>query len=310
MRDISAKQITLRTANAIGFLKCSEPTFQLIKENKIPKGNIYDYAKASAFLGAKQTQNIIPHCHPVSIDGLQVDFTLVTPGENIHEIEFTEFGVLIDIEAKSIGRTGIEMEALASASTAALTLYDMLKYTSDTELEIKHVKLLKKVGGKSDRHKYVSGSEKINLIIASTAIIEGKKENKLTSILEEKLADFGLTISFSEVFKNNSEALESAIIKSSENADLTLVAGGSGLADGDDSYDLIKTIIDNEVEGIKHAAFSHGFLRSSNPMVSRIVAGTKNRKLIVGLPGSSAGLKESLDAVFPGVFKVLRQLEH
>ena len=74
MRDITSKQISLRKATAVGVVLCSPETFTKIKENTLPKGNLFDIAKAAGFLAAKNTHNLIPHCHPVSIDG----FTLRT----------------------------------------------------------------------------------------------------------------------------------------------------------------------------------------------------------------------------------------
>jgi cyclic pyranopterin monophosphate synthase len=74
MRDITHKQITLRTARAIGILFCSPATTDLIKNDKLPKGNLFDVARAAGFLGAKHTPQLLPHCHPVSIDGMDMQF--------------------------------------------------------------------------------------------------------------------------------------------------------------------------------------------------------------------------------------------
>ena len=71
MRDITHKQITLRTAKATGIIFCSPSTIGLIKNNELPKGNLFDVARAAGFVGAKSTPQLLPHCHPVSIDGMQ-----------------------------------------------------------------------------------------------------------------------------------------------------------------------------------------------------------------------------------------------
>ena len=72
MRDITHKQITLRTAKAIGVIFCSSETIELIETDQLPKGNLFDVARAAAFLGAKSTPQLLPHCHPVTIDGMDV----------------------------------------------------------------------------------------------------------------------------------------------------------------------------------------------------------------------------------------------
>ncbi len=74
MRDITHKQITLRTARAAGILFCSAETITLIREEKLPKGNLFDVARAAGFLGAKHTPLLLPHCHPVTIDGMDMQF--------------------------------------------------------------------------------------------------------------------------------------------------------------------------------------------------------------------------------------------
>ena len=141
MRDITSKQITLRTAKAVAVIYCTKETLALIKNNELPKGNLFDVARAAGFLGAKLTPQLLPHCHPVTIDGMDISF----------EINETERpGITISGNAKSIGRTGIEMEMLTAVSIAALEIYDMLKPV-DTTLEIGGIKLLQKTGGKSDR---------------------------------------------------------------------------------------------------------------------------------------------------------------
>src|SRR5437016_1330495 len=138
MRDISHKQITLRTAKAMGILFCSLASIELIKNNQLPKGNLFDVARAAGFLGAKITPQLLPHCHPVMIDGMDIQFDFLQKelhSEFFKEDVFLRTGIVITGEARSIGRTGIEMEILTGVSIAALEIYDMLKPV-DTQLEI------------------------------------------------------------------------------------------------------------------------------------------------------------------------------
>src|SRR5580698_1677700 len=156
MRDITHKQISLRTASAVGVLFCAAETISLIREDKLPQGNLFDVARAAGFLGAKLTPQLLPHCHPVAIDGLEMEFDYLDKelhGELLGPEAMARTGIVIRGEARSIGRTGIEMEVLTAVSVAALEIYDMLKPV-DRHLEIGSIRLLEKKGGKSDRERY------------------------------------------------------------------------------------------------------------------------------------------------------------
>src|SRR6476469_10456734 len=113
MRDITNKQITLRSARAIAVLFCSPETIALIENNELPKGNLFDVAKAAGFIGAKLTPQLLPHCHPEVIDGMNLNFEFLSKEKHqnyFNENVFKQTGIVISREAKSIGRTGIEME--------------------------------------------------------------------------------------------------------------------------------------------------------------------------------------------------------
>lgn len=137
MRDISEKTTTHRTATARAIVRASESTIDMVRQNKIPKGDPLPIAKIAAIYAAKNTGQMIPYCHPLPIDFADCTFSV---GKD--RIEITT-------EVKATYKTGVEMEALTAASVAALTVYDMLKMV-DTAIEIESISLLKKTGGKSD----------------------------------------------------------------------------------------------------------------------------------------------------------------
>src|SRR5580698_5170837 len=106
MRDITHKQITLRTARAAGILFCSAATIELIRNEKLPKGNLFDVARAAGFLGAKATPQLLPHCHPVAIDGMEMEFEFLDPATHLEllgERAARASGIVILGEARSIG---------------------------------------------------------------------------------------------------------------------------------------------------------------------------------------------------------------
>jgi cyclic pyranopterin phosphate synthase len=134
MVDVSDKPDTRRTARAHAFVKLSAAVLARLPEN--PKGNPLEIARIAGIQGAKRTSELIPLCHPLPLSHADV------------EIKLQENGVKIVSTATTTGPTGVEMEALTAAATAALTIYDMCK-ALDKSIEISDLYLLEKTGGKS-----------------------------------------------------------------------------------------------------------------------------------------------------------------
>jgi cyclic pyranopterin phosphate synthase len=142
MVDVSVKNITLRIAKASSSIVLGEKAFQTLKEGVCIKGDVLATAKVAAITAVKSTPAIIPMCHPILIEAVDIEFEL-----NENEKTVTTF-----VTVKSSGKTGVEMEALVGASAASLTIYDMLKYTG-RDMVITETKLLEKTGGKSGSYK-------------------------------------------------------------------------------------------------------------------------------------------------------------
>ena len=142
MVDVSIKNITLRTAKASSAIVLGDEAFQNIKEGTCIKGDVLATAKVAAITAVKSTPAIIPMCHPILVEGVDVEFELNEPDKSVTTI----------VTVKSSGKTGVEMEALVGASTASLTIYDMLKYQG-RDMIITETKLLEKTGGKSGNYK-------------------------------------------------------------------------------------------------------------------------------------------------------------
>ena len=136
MVDVSAKAVTTRTAIAAGSIRISEIVSQRLHEHAVGKGNVLAAAHAAGVLAAKRTAEMIPLCHPVLLDHIELDFEVDT-----HRID-------IRASVRSHGRTGAEMEALTAVSVAALTIYDMCK-ALDRTMVIEGICLLEKSGGRS-----------------------------------------------------------------------------------------------------------------------------------------------------------------
>jgi cyclic pyranopterin phosphate synthase len=138
MVDVTAKEPTMREAVARGRVVMSPSTVQAIEAGGMVKGDVLGVARIAAVMGAKRTGDIIPLCHPLEVTGIDVQFTT-----------HADTGV-IDIAAtvRTVGRTGVEMEALTAVCTAALTIYDMCK-SADKLMTISDVRLIQKSGGRS-----------------------------------------------------------------------------------------------------------------------------------------------------------------
>ncbi len=138
MVDVSEKAATVREAVAQGVITMKPETFDLISEQKVKKGNVFETARIAGIMAAKRTADLIPLCHPLSVTHLQVDFF---PLPETHSIR-------IEAVVRVLGQTGVEMEALTAVSVAALTIYDMCK-SYDRTMTVSDIYLLKKSGGKS-----------------------------------------------------------------------------------------------------------------------------------------------------------------
>jgi molybdenum cofactor biosynthesis protein MoaC len=142
MVDVSPKEDTVRTAEASAEVFVSEEVFTKIKNNEIAKGDVLAIAKFAGIQAAKKTSELIPLCHNIQISKVNVDLKL---NDENKSVEIKSF-------AKTVAKTGIEMEALTAASVAALTVYDMCK-ALDKSIRISNIKLLSKTGGKSGNYK-------------------------------------------------------------------------------------------------------------------------------------------------------------
>lgn len=312
MRDISAKQISLRTARAVAVVLCSEATLDMIKRDALPKGNLLDVARAAGFLAAKNTQHLIPHCHPVSIDGLTISYEYLEPGKQNRDVPNLQenYGVIIYGEGKSIGRTGIEMETLTAVSVSALTIYDLLKPLADPEMEIASIKLLKKTGGKSDRTKFTEKRYKAAVLVCSDSTAAGTRDDKSGVVIQDMLKAHNIEIASYAIVPDEPSQIKQRIEEwVAQDIPFIFTTGGTGFGPRDNTVEAVRSIIEKEASGITEAMRSHGQMRTPLAMMSRGVAGSVKQTLIVTLPGSSNGTRESLEAILPAVFHARSMLK-
>lgn len=136
MVDVGDKPESLRTATAQASVMLSKETFDLVKTGGLKKGDVLTVAQVAGVMGAKRTSDIIPMCHPISVNGIDLNLSLCEE----------KYSVEIKAMVSCVGKTGVEMEALSAVSIAALTVYDMCKAVQK-DIVISEIKLLDKAGG-------------------------------------------------------------------------------------------------------------------------------------------------------------------
>ncbi len=142
MVDVSAKEVTSRTAIAEGFVAMASTTLDLILAGKAPKGDVLATARIAGIMAAKRTAELIPLCHSLPLTGVTVEF----------EPSRDPCGLRVEATAKVDAKTGVEMEALTAVSIACLTLYDMVKAV-DRAMSFSAIRLVEKTGGRSGHFK-------------------------------------------------------------------------------------------------------------------------------------------------------------
>ena len=138
MIDVTEKERTVRKAVARGKVLMQKKTLSLIERGEMPKGDVFVVAKIAGIMAAKKTSEMIPMCHPLELTGIDIKFSKdAALGE-----------ITIEATVQTVGRTGVEMEAMTAVSVAALTIYDMCK-SADKNIVLSDIKLITKHGGKS-----------------------------------------------------------------------------------------------------------------------------------------------------------------
>ncbi len=148
MVDVGDKSVTLRTAVASGRVRLSAATWTRIRDHDAPKGDVLEVARLAGIMAAKQTAQLIPLCHPLPLNSVEISFTF--PEDTV---------IAIKARTAVTARTGVEMEALTAVSVAALTIYDMCK-SIDRRMVIESIQLEEKSGGRSGHFQRTSSPDK------------------------------------------------------------------------------------------------------------------------------------------------------
>ncbi|MEO8253354.1 MAG: bifunctional molybdenum cofactor biosynthesis protein MoaC/MoaB [Flavobacterium sp.] len=297
MVDITHKISTLRSATAMATVKVSLPeTIEAIQKNLVPKGNVLEMAKTAGLFAVKNTHLSIPDCHP-----LPIEFT-----EVVYEIKDLTIAILFTV--KTVYKTGVEVEAMHGVSIVALTMYDMLK-PIDKNIEISTIKLVEKKGGKSSYKNKFRDVIKAAVFVCSDSIFAGEKEDRSGRIIVEKLESYGVETSHYEIIPDEIDFIQDRTKKYVQENQLVIFTGGTGLSPRDVTPEALDPLLENRIPGIEEAIRNYGQDRMPYAMLSRSVAGTIGDSLVLALPGSTNGARESMDAIFPHVLHVFHILK-
>ncbi len=297
MRDISGKSPTARTARATAVLKVSSAAIRRLRADKLPKGNPLPVAKVAAIQAAKNTSQIIPYCHPLLIEYADCRF------------DVRKDRIIIETEVKAVYSTGVEMEALAAVSAAALTLYDMMKAV-DPDMEIKGVKLLEKRGGKSDILKKDGKTYTAAVLVLSDAISAGKRKDRSGKILKAGLEQWGFRVVSLTIAPDVGSRIEQRLrdLADRRKVDLVLTSGGTGLSPRDVTPEATRAVIEREAEGISETIRSESRKRTPYSVLSRGRAGVRGKTLIINVPGSPAAARDVVQTLFPTLSHALKMM--
>lgn len=298
MVNITHKNPTYRIALAQAVVKVGSPeTITAIVEKKVPKGDVLEMAKVAGLFAAKKTSDVIPDCHPMPIEATSITY------------EITPVEIKISVEVQTIYKTGVEVEAMYAASVVALTIYDMLK-PIDKNIIIEQVKLINKQGGKSDWAKKEVSGIKASVIVCSDSISKGTKEDRAGKAIIQKLEQFKVTVVDYVIIPDEKKDIQEMVSSyCNQGLQLVILTGGTGLSPRDITPEALEPLIQKRIPGIEEAIRSYGQTRTPYAMLSRSVVGLVGQTLVLGLPGSTRGASESIDAVFPQILHIFRVMK-
>ena len=200
MIDVSDKPTTLREASAVACIRVHPDTIGLIKEGKLPKGDPLAVAKVAAVQAVKRTSDIIPYCHPMSVTYVGVDF------------DVSDEGIFAEVSVKAICSTGVEMEAMTGAAAAVLTLYDMLKGV-DRTMEITQVRLMDKLGGKTQYPRSFQRPVKAAVVVVSDSVAGGDRVDRSGVAIKSFLEDRGASVEDLKVVPDDEGNIREAVME-------------------------------------------------------------------------------------------------
>lgn len=300
MINVNDKQVTRRRAIAVGTIRLSAQTMNLIRAKTSPKGDILSIAEVAGIMAAKNTSQTLPLCHPLLLDAVQVWF------------EIQEDQVKCFCEVVCEAKTGVEMEALVGVNATLLTIYDLAKAV-DPVIEIGGIYLKLKEGGKSGVWKHpkeqtehsheATLSQTMSRVRFSVGTLSdrashGIYEDKSGKILCQYLSDRGGREIIYKVIPDEEAALTSLIFAAAEQkSNVLLLTGGTGISSRDITPEVVSKLATKELIGFGELQRQYGAGYTKAAWLSRSSAYVVKDMLVVLFPGSPKAVTQGLQCV-------------
>jgi cyclic pyranopterin monophosphate synthase len=304
MVDVGGKPITARRAAAEATVRMQPETLATLIDDGGPKGDAFGVARLAGIGAAKRTADLIPLCHPLPLDSVEVT---LSPDREAGT-------VTIRAEVRVTARTGVEMEALTSATVAALTLYDMAK-ALQRNIVIERVALLEKEGGRrgswsAEATPPAEAAHEAVVMTCSNRSAAGERDDTAGPALVEALRAAGWDPEpDAVVVPDDQSAIAAALARLADAGHrLILTTGGTGLTPTDVTPAATLGVADRQVPGIAEMMRAAGLASTPMASLSRGVVAARGTTLIVNLPGSPRGALESLNAALPVLRHATEQL--
>jgi molybdenum cofactor synthesis domain-containing protein len=319
MIDVGSKTPTHRVCIATGKLIAAEPSIAAIRLGTLPKGNVLPLAEAAGIIAVKKTSELLPLCHPLPIDAAILRF------------EFEKNAVRVFCEVRAHAKTGVEMEALSGVNAALLCIYDLTKGI-DPALELADIHLIEKRGGKSGTWRHpkaetpitaqTSSSQTPSFETFNTAVItlsdraaRGETEDVSGRTLKDALTSLGAIRIHQTLIPDDTPILTKTLhdLIETEKMNLVLTTGGTGVGPRDITPETLFALGGKLVPGFGELIRQSGAQFTPYSYLSRAEAYIVKHTLIICLPGSPKGAKESLDAIqhlIPHTLKIISGANH